>query len=72
VTTDQLCLLEGDAAAQWRFTLESILSDALRIVRTAATDDGPASEYDLARALELVERIATELRSLPQEPALPF
>lgn len=72
MTTDQLSLLQGDEAAQWRFTLEAILSDTLRIVRTAATDAGPASEHDVARALVLVERIATELRELPQELPVPF
>ena len=72
VTTDQLSLIDGDAASQWRFVLSSILDDALRVVRTASVDGSPADQHTIDRALDLVRQIASELQALGREDDIPF
>lgn len=72
MTTSQPSLFEGTPGETWQATLESILDDALRVLRTSAIAGAPASDHDVDRALELVRQVADELRILRSPDGVPF
>lgn len=73
VSSSQESLLQGDALSQHRFVVQSILSEALEIVRKAAGHSPAELERILAVQLTIVRECADELRHVgcPTED-LPF
>lgn len=71
--TLQTSLIEGDALAQYRFTLEALLAERLSAFLEPAKE--PATEYEVAdlRLLEEIGQIAAELRAIGSSPTgVPF
>lgn len=72
MTTDQLSLIEGDAASQYRFVLCALIEDALRILRDCDVAAGAGGRHVYDQALNVLRDAATELRLLPGEEPVPF
>lgn len=73
MSTHQLSLLQGDALAQHRFILESILHDALQVVRDPVTNTPGELAYVVELQLTVVRQVADELRAIgASDTGVPF
>jgi hypothetical protein len=72
VTTEQLCLLQGDLASQRRFELQALVSEAVAVLCEPGTGLWALSQHAEAGLLQVIRDAAAELRILGDEDDVPF